>query len=292
MQRKLPDLKNVSALLTADWHLRDTVPTCRTDDFWIAQWKKVAFVRELAERYDCPVLHAGDLLDHWRSSPLLLSTAINQMPPKFWTVMGNHDLPQHNLEQSVKSGIRTLEAAEAINILPGCHMGQTPTRDHMLWIANRPVLVWHEGVWKGEKPWPNCTALQAIEVLEQFPDFDLIVTGDFHTPCIEKLEGRLLVNPGSLMRQTADQIDFKPRVYAWNAEENKATPIYLPIDPDAVSRDHLNKVKDRDTRIEAFVARLQGQWTVDLNFEDNIKRFMTENELDARTQEIILKAIA
>jgi predicted phosphodiesterase len=285
----------VDAILTADWHLRDSVPVCRTDDFWAAQWKKVDHVAQLSWRYDaCPVLHAGDLLDHWRASPYLLSSAIAHMPPKFWTVLGNHDLPQHNLELAERSGTQTLAAGGALTILPGCHMGKQPQPEHALEIAGRKVLVWHEGVWKDAPPWPNCKARSADSVLEEFPEYDLILTGDFHTPCIERSGDRLLVNPGSLMRQTADQINFRPRVYLWDAERNQVLPEYLPIDAAAVSREHLDIAHDRDKRIEAFVARLDSSKTgAELNFEQNLWQFLREqaSTIDARTEEIIRRAV-
>ena len=288
---KLPD--RCDAIFTADWHLRDTVPVCRTDDFHNAMWRKVDYIAELGRQYDCPVYHAGDLFDHWKPSPWLLSHTIDHLPDKFWTVYGNHDLPQHNLSLSERSGIHTLEAAEAARVLKGTHMGQTPTKEHAVRIAGRTIVVWHEGVWKRKPPWPGCTAWQAKDLLKEFPEFDVIVTGDFHTPCVERYKGRLLVNSGSLMRQAADQIDYKPRVYLWNAEENSVVPAYLPIDVGAVSREHLDKVRDHDERINAFVAQLESEQLTELNFHANLDRYMRTNRksIDARTRQIVRDAV-
>jgi hypothetical protein len=44
-----------TAILTADWHLRDTQPICRTDDFWESQWIKANYIMELQRKYGCPV---------------------------------------------------------------------------------------------------------------------------------------------------------------------------------------------------------------------------------------------
>lgn len=288
----LPD--KADAILTADWHLRDTVPICRTDDFWTTLWAKVDFVANLALKYGCPVLHAGDLLHHWKPSPLLLSVAIQHLPRNFWTVYGNHDLPQHSQALSERSGIHTLEVAGALTVLQGAHSGQIPESKHTLELSGRKVVVWHEGVWQGKTPWPGCTARQAKDVLKEFSEFDLIVTGDFHIPCIERSRGRLLVNSGSLMRQSADQIDYRPRVYLWNADANDVTPAYLPIDPVAVSREHLDRVKERDARIEAFVKRLDIGWAAELSFESNLERFLQDHadDIDTRTTELVQKAVA
>ena len=55
---KRADNRTPSAILTADWHLRDDQPICRTDDFWSTQWRKVNAVTELQTRHGCPVIHA------------------------------------------------------------------------------------------------------------------------------------------------------------------------------------------------------------------------------------------
>ena len=111
MKRTLTKVKPPSTILASDFHLREDHPVCRTDDFWQAQWKKVDFVSELQEKYDCPVLHAGDLFDFWKPSPYLLTETIKHLPNKFFTVYGQHDLPQHNLKLAYKCGINTLAEA-------------------------------------------------------------------------------------------------------------------------------------------------------------------------------------
>ncbi|KKL45777.1 hypothetical protein LCGC14_2352220, partial [marine sediment metagenome] len=120
---KLPPEGSVQAVMTADWHLRDSIPVCRTDDFWKAQWAKVDFVADLQIVYNCPVFHSGDLFHHWKASPYLLSATLKHLPKNFHTVYGNHDLPQHSIELTERSGVHTLEMADALTILHGAHAG-------------------------------------------------------------------------------------------------------------------------------------------------------------------------
>ena len=74
VKEKTPD-----AILTADWHLRDDVPVCRTDDYWAAQWTKIEFIVDLANEYDCPIYNAGDIFHKWKASPYLLYHTIYQI---------------------------------------------------------------------------------------------------------------------------------------------------------------------------------------------------------------------
>jgi len=232
MERTKKNNKRPTALLCGDWHIREDIPKCRTDDFWEAQWKKVAFISALQKQYDCPVLHSGDVFEHWKPSPYLLAKTIRRFPDQFWTVYGNHDLPAHSLAQSEKSGIEVLMAAEKIQILDGSHWEQTPKNGSLSFLMgpHYNVLVWHVMTYQGKPPWPGCTDLTAIEILEKYPQFDLIVTGHNHKTFVEEMDGRLLVNPGSLTRQTADQVKHKPCVFLWYAQTNTIKQVFLPYE--------------------------------------------------------------
>ena len=110
-------------------------------------------------------------------------------------------------------------------------------------------------------------------------------------PFVEEYEGRLLVNPGSMMRITAKQIDHKPRVYLWYADTNTVTPVYLPIEEGVISREHIDKVQDRDERIHAFISKLNEDWKAEMSFEENLKAFFNVNKVPGTIQNIIHKAM-
>jgi DNA repair exonuclease SbcCD nuclease subunit len=293
------------AILTSDWHLRETIPICRTDDFWKTQWEKVDFVATLQQKYDCPVLHAGDLFHHWKPSPYLISTAIEHLPYKFMTVYGQHDLPQHNFTLKEKSGIYVLEKAGKLKVLRKASWGQIPDKcsiafelgerkkGEKLWVSenNKKILVWHKYNYIGKSPWPNCKEPTGNSLINEYKQFDLILTGDNHVPFTIKKGKRLLVNPGSLMRQDADQIDFKPRVYLWFAETNEVTKVYIPIKEEAVTREHIEREKEKENRIASFIKKLDGDWEAELSFEENLKRFIQSNRIRKDVIEIIYKAI-
>jgi len=290
-----------SAILTADWHLREDQPVCRTDDFWREQWNKVEFISELQEKYDCPVIHAGDLFNHWKPSPYLLSQTIERIPDSLWTIYGNHDLPQHNMELSIKSGVHTLNKAQVLHTfsfikelvkgweVDGIHWNEIPIDKTEVNEKTR-ILVWHVMNYQ-KKPWPGCTDPMAGKLLRKYPRYNLIVTGHNHQAFVEEYEGRLLVNPGSLTRHAADQVDFRPRVYLWWEQENKVEPVYLPIKIGVISREHIKKVEERDGRIEAFISRLDEDWEATMNFEENLEQFAKTNKVRTKVMDIVYKAI-
>lgn len=293
MIRTIPAIqKTVTGILTADWHLREDTPLCFTGDFQAEQWRAVDFVRDLQRQYDCPVLNAGDLYDFWKPSPWLITMTLNHLPDQFLSIYGQHDLPSHQLDLVHKCGMNTLEAAGRLTIINDGHWGTTPKNAGvMLPNVERKILVWHIMNYRGKLPWPDCPSPLSGALLRKYPDVDLLITGDNHQAFVEEHEGRLLVNPGSLTRQDADQIDFKPRVYLWYAADNTVEPVYIPIEQGVISREHLDVKTQRDARLEAFVAQLSTDWKITMDFEHNIEVFMQTNQVRPAVSEIVHKAI-
>lgn len=283
---------NVTAILTGDWHLREDVPICRTDNFWETQWKKVDYISDLQKEYNCPVWHSGDLYNKWNPSLYLVAETIKHLPNQFYTAFGNHDLPQHNLELANKCGINLLAEAGKLTILGETHWNKEPTIG--TWrMPNTDTLVsiWHVMTYTGKEPYPGCTDPKANALLRKYPQFKLIHTGHNHKTFIAELDGRLLVNAGSIMRQSADQEDFEPCVFLYYAESNTVEAVYLPIEEGVVSREHIEKLEQRDSRIEAFISRLNTDWEGGISFEENLDRLLKENKIKESIRIIAYKAI-
>ncbi len=287
--------QKADAILTADWHLREDTPVCRVDaDFQKTQWKKVSFISQLQKEHECPVLIAGDVFNHWKPSPWLLYKALKHLPDQCYAIYGNHDLPQHSLFFSNKSGLNVLIEAGKVTLLEGCHWGETPTT-HSIEIKGRKILLWHKMAYTGQRPYPGCEDENATDmtntIYKSGIKADLILTGHNHIPFTHSSFDTLLVNPGSIMRQSSDQIDLAPRVYLWYAKTNTVEPVYIPIEEGNVSREHLDKQIERDSRIDAFIQTLNSTNLDSLSFEKNLEVFMQQNDIRESVRTIIQKAI-
>ena len=278
---------NKIAILTSDWHLREDAPDCRTDDFWEVQWGKVQYISNLQKKYKCPVLHGGDLFHHWKPSPFLLAMAFRYLPDHFYTIYGQHDLPNHNYELRNKSGIYTLEMGNRLKVIDGGHWGS----DWPGSFYDSGIGVWHKFIWDGDKlPWPGCEELTAVQALKKYnKDFDLILTGDHHRPFTQKYKGSILVNPGSLSRQASDYALHKPRVYLYDGET--VIPHYIPISVGVVSDVHVQLVREREDRLSAFIERINTDWEVTLSFQDNLNRFFSKNKVHPKVKKIIYESL-
>ena len=293
----------VDLILSADWHLmeKERNPPCRLDSHWDAQWDKVKQITKLMEEYGCDCIMAGDLFEHWKTSPQLLNRCLKDLPGgetdyyQLRTVIGNHDMPQHNLDNMDKSGFQTLKEAGKIFVFDGVHWGQDPT-PFLDWCTFRhtfkpfrKVVVAHMMTWQGKTPWPGCTDPEADEVFDIFPEADLIITGHNHKTFTAKRGKRLLINPGSLLRHKADQIDHKPCVFLWNAETNTCKPHYLKIKKNVISREHIEIKKNKKAREEAFVEKLKDGWDITLSFRDNLEKSFQKNKISDKIKQLIYK---
>ena len=278
-------MKKVNAILTADIHLEDTTPVCRTDDYLEEQKKKLLFLNEHQEKHNCIVIDAGDLFTNWKASPWLINRAFELLPNEMFTITGNHDLPEHSLEQFERSALAVLK-----NNKQNFYVYSKEQYKGELFLPdyNRNILILHQLIVSSDdKAAKYLSGMTAKKVLKKYPDYDLIVTGDNHKPFVEKYKGRLLVNPGSMMRRTADQVNHKPRFYLYYAKENKVQPIYYPINKNVIDRSHIDVPQERKDRIRSYIERMNMKWDAGLSFKDNLKIFFSKNKTPQKIKDLI-----
>lgn len=306
-------MKNVSAIITSDWHLRLDTPVCRTDDYVQAQSNKVEFINSLQWKLRVPILNGGDIFNSHRPPLRLLSWALGSLmcSPGMFSIPGNHDLPQHNLDQIESSGFGILQAA---GLMQYARDDRTEFEDFVLYYVpwgvkaptrprgvgkgkkkKRSVLLVHDMIYVGEPPWPGAenTSSPALQYLRKH-QFDLIVSGHNHQTFVEEHEGRKLVNPGSLMRMTVAQVDHRPSVFLWNAETNDVESVPVPTQDGVVDTSHIAEKEDRERKrkeVEAFVASLRDDVELHISFERNLEEYIRANGIIPPVQREIWEAV-
>ncbi len=321
--RKHPGRK-ADAVLVSDLHLTETTPVARTDDYIAAQANKLRFLQSLsAANNNCPVLCAGDVFDHWKASPWLCGFALHHIPHPFICIPGQHDLPMHSLEHFDRSALALLDKVYENEEDPSFFVlrdrGFFLPHDQLmfprgtlpsLFIVGRPfgtldefdpkeqteefqradrkILMLHELTWKGKKPSWSPGSLTDLELLDRFGDyFDVIITGDNHGAFVSEKNGTILVNPGSMMRMSADQADYTPHAYLYYADTNEVDKAPFPIEKGVVSRDHIEEKESRDERIAAYIERMSKDWELGLSFRRNLEMFFAENKTTKKVRELI-----
>ena len=288
MKRKRT-FKKADAILTGDIEIRAFQPTCRTDNHWEAQERKMKWLCELQQKHDCPVLDSGDLFDKkYKVHPSneLTRWAGYHIPDNFHTVPGNHDLPGKTYENYSNSAMAVLEMAGKLShysggyllysdcvgsVVSGFEWGRSIKQEERYNIECPAIALVHAMIYEEFEPFPGCIGHSVKETMDLLPDYDLIVTGHNHQTFVLEKNGRVLVNPGSFMRNDADQADHKPCVFLWYADSNKVEQVFVPIEKDVITRDHIDIKKEKEHRIDAFVEKLGEQATTGVDFGVNLE---------------------
>jgi DNA repair exonuclease SbcCD nuclease subunit len=285
-------MKNVSAILCADLHIREDSPKCRLDDFMATQTRKLRWLKKLQEKYNVPILYAGDIFNYWKPSPYLLSYTFRELPDDIIAIPGQHDLPAHNLDNIDRSGIQVLSDSGKVTLLIGDDdydnngimyqafpWGVPITGMDRGFGESRAVAIIHYGAYENKPHYPGAenTGGTAKSIINKMPGFDLILSGDNHLTFTCNNNNRLLVNPGSFMRTTAAQADHKPCVFLWDAITNTIEQVFIPIEQGVISREHIDEVADVNDRLEAFVSRLDHDVELSIKYKVNMRNYLAKN---------------
>jgi len=296
-------MKEIIAIFTSDLHIQENAPVCRTDDYLTAIESKLLFLTDLQEKLSCEVYDAGDIFSKWKVSNSLLNFCFKNLP-KMTTIVGNHDMPHHNMSFFEDSGLSVLEHGPVSLLLNrwesissdwciyGLPYGDTEIiEEDSSEIRKRKILLSHQMCWHNEKPYPTVPdSSNAKSILKKYPQFDIIITGHNHQSFEVEHEGRTLINIGSMMRSSVIQEDFKPRVMLLYSDGSFKFK-YFPIMEDVVSLDHIEILKQKDERIEKFAENLSNEESCDLDYEKNIHAFFNNNRIRSKVKEIVLECI-
>lgn len=271
-------------VLTADWHLRIASPICRIDNYSEEQKRKVKWI---LNSFDMPIIIAGDIFHRWNCQHEIISWIVHKFLKKrgITAIPGNHDVQAGKYKELNNTAYGILESSKSI------------TTSSAIYNNNRKILILHEYTFlEKERPHWAIKQRSAEQILKQHPEYDLIVIGDNHQSFKAKSKNgkRILVNPGSLMRTTADQIDFKPRVALWDSKTNSTEWKYIPIKTDVINREHIDTKKakeDKEKAILAFVERLKKDVEFGFEYAENMKRFLSENQTPTEIEELLWKAM-
>ncbi len=285
---------------TADWHLRLDLPRCRRDPDWLNTQRLI--IREivaLSNHHKCPVALVGDLFHTPRVPDEVVSMLIEEsLLSKYGigVISGNHDLPYHSWDNVSRSSfgiVWNLAENEQAGLFPLFKIGVAGQWGQSGIVGSEnEVLFLHRLVFKSQKDLPpNVEASLAQDLLDEFPDFDWILTGDMHKAFHYEKDGRHVVNPGCITRQAADFKDYRPSVYLVDTEEGIVEQLFLNETAEVIDDAYLRAEEERDERITAFVDTVKTSGTVSLDFKANIETALLKTKLKPATKSMVVKLL-
>ena len=215
---------NVIAIVCSDIHLSLNPPVYRSNepDWFVAMARPFDEIESLQMTYNCPVLCCGDVFDKWNSPPELVNWTMGHLPRYFYSISGQHDQPEHDINQIRRSAWQTLclggslkppwRAPISANIY-GFNYGEVvepPECESYLCVA-----IIHQYSWIPKRCYENAPKKGLVSSKrKEFEGYDVVFAGDNHIPFMTKINGgkTTFVNCGSIMRRKSDD-DFDPSVW-------------------------------------------------------------------------------
>lgn len=281
----------MKGIISADYHLRQDRPRCRLDEDWMGSQKKaIEGVVEIAIDKECDIYVIGDIFNTPRVPPEVVSMFISSFEGmgnnslKVRILAGNHDLPYHNWENVNQSSFGIIWNMIENFITPlspidysyySAHFGEPilPQEE-----PTEPILFLHQLVFPSKKSMPpNTNAITASDLLKEHPNYKWIFVGDYHSSYHYEKDGRHVVNPGCLIRQRADLIDYQPEVAYVDTDKGIVEWIEIEDRAVLVTDEYLRKEEERSDRIEAFVESVKKSGQISLSFIDNLNERIEEN---------------
>ena len=268
----------MKSLVTADWHIRGTVPSCvdATPKEWMdLQREALENVLKIAESNHVQAIFVGGDLFHSDASTTFecihllqqFALACYGRGIKFWVMAGNHDLPYHSSENLSKSAIGVLMGSYAVmdmHLCDWCKGSNFDIEDY----GDAEVIFKHVlCIPREDKPdFIDCKTPD--ELLADYPHARLIFTGDYHKNFVYEQDGRKVINSGCLLRQAIDFRDYDPGVYVVDTDDGSVS--FHSVRVEQKFTEDRDIKKERDEMIETFVNGISRQ-EVTLDFISSLK---------------------
>lgn len=292
-----------SFVFAADDHVRPENPACRMDNYEETVFKKLQFRNSIAKKYNIPILIAGDLGEKsyfvksglgWTAS---LYNRFSRTMKQVRTLCcaGNHDILNHDMANINDSVIGSLIDSKIVELLNediteingcdvyGCSWDcEIPIPEKDDFVDNKRILLVHKMIINNLPLWVGQVAPKATDILKQYPDYDLIVSGDNHQTFTAEYDGRILVNAGSMMRSTTKQYDHKPCFFLYYPESHSVEKIFYPIEDSekVMSLKHIETKNKNSERVEKYANLVNKADLSDLKtFKENTEIFISNTTL-------------
>lgn len=222
-------------LLTSDWHLRDSSPINRLDNFYDTQFNKLEQIVKIFKDEKCDyVIHAGDVFDSHRVSFKLLLDTISFFQKHnliVYGIVGNHDCQAFNLGTLNNSALGILMKlgtyVDVNNLIcdqriKGIHTRLNYDKSD---YCDADIIVSHDMI---------LTVEDAPFDHVYYKDLDgtakVILSGHYHRPSIIQGKKTLFINTGSLTRMSTSD-DYVVGVDILDTKTYNVKRIELDIEP-------------------------------------------------------------
>lgn len=313
--------KSLIAVASADIHLSYAPPLLRSlEEDWLEvqkeylkQLKRVAAHGEkyiLDVRLEVPLIVAGDLFDRFNATHEIVNLAIRELPSKVYSVAGNHDLPNHRLEDVRRSAYGVLKESGRISDLepgtPTIIEGPVPVRLHGFPCGTSveplkdpsdlylEIAVVHSYIWTKSTGYEGAPEEQRLAAYrEKLKGYHIAIFGDNHRGFLyspTEANACSVFNCGGFMIRKSDEKDYKPCVgliYSDGSIEKH----YLDISEDKYLDSQIMAAITETAFGNEFLEELIELGESALDFSCHLKRMVERKEVSPKVKKEILTAL-
>jgi len=238
--------------LLGDLHLTNRSPERRKDNYFETLLRKLDQAFSIFKKASCDcVIQVGDFFDAPTVANRVKSSVISLLKKhkkKVYCVVGQHDITGHSLQTLNNSPLAVLEASGDVTIVRRAEViGDVSDKDSTAVVVygasfgeevpepyedSYNILITHRMI--GDRPlYPGQELMSPKRFLKKYPDYNLVVAGDYHYRFIEMWNGRTIVNPGALVRKTISKFDLEhnPGVVIFDTATSTVKTVLLDVSP-------------------------------------------------------------
>lgn len=231
--------------ILGDTQFTNKTPERRKDDYWLTQKRKFSDSLGIFSDYECDiVIQTGDLFDSPTTPNSVVSEIIqilNKHSTQLHLVWGNHDTYGHTRGTLSNSPLAILQASGVIDILDdtprsiyNCLIYGAGYGDEIPNCTSEAfsILVAHKMI--GNRPlYPGDKIERPLPFLSRYTGYSLIILGHYHYRFIESLGGRIIMNPGAMVRESISESDLnhRPSVVIFDTDKVKYDVVELNFTP-------------------------------------------------------------
>jgi hypothetical protein len=305
---------DVVGIACSDLHLSHKPPVARSAEpnWYNAMKRGLQELKDVKQKFHCPIIYAGDIFDTWNVCPELINFAIKNLPSGY-SIPGQHDLPNHDYDQAKRSAYATLCYAGVLNdiapngflTLPSCFginvslhsfpWGKEikPNKYKSIDADQIHIAVVHSYIWAGTFKYKDAPTDQEYKhYRKSLEDYQVAVFGDNHKGFkVERNGTGDIINCGTFFRRKADEINYQPMI-GLILLDGSIVPHYLDTGPDLfIDAVEELAVLERELDASLLFEELRGLGLKIVDFREALEHWMEKMSVSKGVRSIILNAM-
>jgi len=286
-----------------DTHFRDISPINRIDDFYNIQLEKLNNLLNILKKNKIKYLiHGGDFFDSPNVSYRLLYDIINILKKskiKIYCNIGNHDIYGYNLQTLYRTALGILYKTGLIYMMDDiknnkdfdcCNIKFIPAAkilDIEKYKNKCDIIVSHDSITDKAVMFDHIR----LETIADIAIAKLILCSHIHFPFYKKINNKIFLNPGCLIRQNIIEKDIVPVLSIINLNNYKIENIPIIEKNKLLSSFKIAEINKKQFDFNDFINKIKKINFESKNLEQEFQGFIKSKNINIELKNEILRRL-